>query len=128
MNLDTILEEVLQQLIIPGLRTSIVELCIAEQTENSNSSQPTGLLNNRVSRIDEIERLLISRLPKHLQDVLKSCALKNNDIFSSTLKELNSFIHVNITSNKIESRGASSPLEEIHCLPNIVCSVIEEVC
>ena len=120
----------LQQLIIPGLRTSIVELCIAEQTENPNinQTQPTGLFNTTVSRLDEIERLLISRLPKHLQDVLKYCSLKNKDIFSSTLKELDSFLHVNITSNKLESKGTSSPLEEIQNLPNIVRSIIEEVC
>ena len=119
----------LQQLIIPGLRTSIVELCIAEQTKNviSTQDQPGGILNNTASRIDKIECLLISRLPTHFQDILKSSSLKNKNPFSGTLSELDSFLHVYITSNKIESKGASSPLEEIQCLPNIVRSIMEEV-
>ena len=56
MNLDAILEEVLQQLIIPGLRPSIVQLCETEQVDNWESSlkQP---LNNAFNNSKEIENL-----------------------------------------------------------------------
>ena len=129
MNLDTILEEVLQQLVIPGLRSSIVDLCIAEQEKYTelNKTEQLAEFHSTAIRLDEIEQLLISRLPKHLQANLKSCTSKNNDIFTTTLKELDGFLHVKITSNQIESKGTSSPLEEINCLDNVIRSVMNEV-
>ena len=128
MNLDAILEEVLQQLIIPGLRPSIVELCEAEQVEDYESSvkQSNTTLKNSLDYSKEIENILMLRLPKHMQDVLNGYTSTNEDMFCSTMKELNSIFHADVIPNQIETTG-TSPLEQLNRLPNIVRSVMDEV-
>ena len=128
MNLDAILEEVLQQLIIPGLRPSIVELCEAEQVEDYESSvkQSNTTLKNSLDYSKEIENILMLRLPKHMQDVLNGYTSTNEDMFCSTMKGLNSIFHADVIPNQIETTG-TSPLEQLNRLPNIVRSVMDEV-
>ena len=128
MNLDAILEEVLQQLIIPGLRPSIIELCEAEQVDNWESSlkQPNTTLNTTFNNSKEIENILMLSLPKHIQDVLNGYTSNNEDIFCSTIKELNYFCHTDIISNKMETTG-TSPLEQLNRLPIIIRSIMDEV-
>ena len=128
LNLDTILEEVLQQLIVPRLRGSILELCAAERSENPKHDvkETTTTLDPSFNILEEMENVLISRLPNHLQDALSFSTSKNKDIFSNAIKMLDSLFHTNTISAKSET-VVTSPLEQLNGLPKIVRSVMEQV-
>ena len=134
LNLDAILEEVLQQLIIPSLRPSMVELRDAELMSSSESrfKQP-NILNEATSLkySKQIEEILISRLPTRIQEAFNSSQIgTNKDVFSSTMAELNCFGNIDTSLNELETTGKQigiSPLEQLNRLPNIVKTIIDEV-
>ena len=127
LNLDSILEEVLQQLIIPGLRSSIVGLCMAEQTENVESDLKKNAMTGNDKLFEEVENVLTALLPNNFQAFLSTYSSNNKDAFSNTIKELENFVHLEKSTNKLETKSSTSPLEEITFLPNIVASILKEV-
>ena len=121
------MEEVLQQLIIPGLRSSIVGLCMAEQTENVESNLKKNTMSGNEKLFEEVEKVLTALLPINLQAFLSTYNSNNKDAFSNTIKELENFVHLEKSTNKLETKPSTSPLEEITFLPNIVASMLKEV-
>ena len=121
------MEEVLQQLTIPSLRASIVELC---QTEQSNIAVLDAMKQNESGRIDlfeELESVLTAFLPTHLQVFLSNYNSKEKDAFSNTIEEIERFVHLEKSSDRFDRKSSVSPLEEITFLPNIVDSILKEV-
>ena len=121
------MEEVLQQLTIPSLRASIVELCQAEQ---SNIAELDALKRNVSGQIDlfeELESVLTSFLPTHLQVFLSDYNCKQKDPFSNSIQEIERFVHLEKSSDRFDGKSSVSPLEEITFLPNIVDSILKEV-
>ena len=127
LNLDSILEEVLQQLTIPSLRASIVELCQAEQSNIAELDAMKQNVSGQIDLFEELESVLTAFLPTHLQVFLSNYNSKEKDAFSNTIEEIERFVHLEKSSDRFDRKSSVSPLEEITFLPNIVDSILKEV-
>ena len=121
------MEEVLQQLIIPGLRKSIVQLCVAEQTENADCDIMKHQMSDHSELLEEVESVLTSFLPDHFQDFVSNYNSNEKDAFSRTIEEIDRLVHLEEPSNRLGTKSSMSPLEGIMFLPKIVETLLKEV-
>ena len=121
------MEEVLQQLIIPGLRESIVQICVAEQTENTDCDIMKHKMSDESELLEEVEFVLTSFLPAHLQDFISNYNSYEKDAFSRTIAEIDRLVHIEEPSNRLGTKSSMSPIEEITLLPKIVETLLKEV-
>ena len=121
------MEEVLQQLTIPSLRASIVELYQAEQSNIAELDAMKRNVSGQIDLFEELESVLTSFLPTHLQVFLSNYNCKQKDAFSNTIQEIERFVHLEKSSDRFDGKSSVSPLEEITFLPNIVDSILKEV-
>ena len=121
------MEEVLQQLTIPSLRASIVELYQAEQSNIAELDEMKRNVSGQIDLFEELESVLTSFLPTHLQVFLSNYNCKQKDAFSNTIQEIERFVHLEKSSDRFDGKSSVSPLEEITFLPNIVDSILKEV-
>merc|ERR1711879_863246 len=120
-------EEVLRQLIIPGLRESIVQLCVAEQIENTECDLMQHKISDQSELLEEVESVLISFLPGHLQAFFSNYNSNEKDAFSRTIAEIDRLVHLEALSNKLGTKSSMSSLEEITFLPKIVETLLKEI-
>ena len=117
----------MQQLIIPGLRESIVQLCLAEQSENADCDIMKQKMSDQSELLEEVESVLTSFLPAHLQAFVSNYNSNKKDGFSRTIEEIDRLVHLEEPSNRLGTKSSMSPLEEITFLPKIVETLLKEV-